>query len=251
MNRSSKRVAPRTLRRARGLLAGALLVALLAGCSGLTRKGATARTPPPRKPAAGAAAAVPDKGDPQARFAAAVQLMREKKLADAEAALVALNADFPQYSGPMTNLGILYAKSNRRDQALAALTRATSLNKNNAVAWNWLGMAERDAGDRAGAEQAYLKALQARPDYALAHLNLGILYDTYLARPQDALVHYKQYQQLAGKDELRIAAWIAEIESRQIVSKPAGPAAVPPPAAQPAAKPKEEPAGSFFPVRKP
>ena len=238
------------MNRSSNALALGLAVALLAGCSGFAKKG---RTGPGARPAQNPPVAgkpvVPDKGDPQARLTAALQMMREKKLPDAEAALIALNSDFPQYSGPMTNLGILYAKSNRRDQAIAALSKATSLNSKNAVAWNWLGMEQRDGGDRAAAEQAYLKALQAKPDYALAHLNLGILYDTYLGRPQDALVHYKQYQQLAGKDELRVAAWIAEIESRQNLSKQAPvQQAVPPPAAQ---QPKEEPKGKFLPVRKP
>ena len=237
---------------ARGFLGSALAATLLlAGCSGFTKKTGPSQPPSQRPVPARPAPTAPrpaDKGDPQARFAAAVQLMREKKLQDAEAALVALNADFPQYSGPMTDLGILYAKSNRRDLAIAAFSKATSLNDRNAVAWNWLGMVQRDAGDRAAAEHAYLRALQVRPDYALAHLNLGILYDTYLARPQDALVQYKQYQQLAGKDELRVAAWIAELEAKQ---PRATPAATQPAAPAPAARPGQDAQGSFLPTRKP
>ena len=238
------------MKRSSKFVALLIAAALIAGCSGFSKKGgpnapAAGGT---RAPVGGKPAAPPSKGDPQARFNDAVQLMKQKKLPDAEAAFVALNADFPQYSGPMTNLGIIYAKSNRRDQAIAALTKATSLNSKNAVAWNWLGMEQRDAGDRSGAEQSYLKALQVNPNYAPAHLNLGILYDTYLGRPGDALVQYKQYQQLAGKDELRVTAWIAEIESRQPVSKPAPVQnAAPTPAAP---KTKEEPKGSILPVRK-
>ncbi len=130
------------------------------------------------------------------------------------------------------------------------LTKATLANNKNPVAWNWLGMMQRDAGDRVGAEQSYLKAVQAKPDYALAHLNLGILYDNYLGRPQDALVQYRQYQQYVGKEDLRISAWIAEIESKQSVSKPL--TAPTPRDAQPATgKPKDESKGTFLPVRKP
>ena len=238
---------------ARSVLASTLAAALLlAGCSSLTKKTGPAQ---PQRPVPGRTAPVAprpvDKGDPQARFAAAVQLMREKKLPDAEAAFVALNSDFPQFSGPATNLGIIYAKSNRRDQAITAFTKATTLNERNAVAWNWLGMTQRDAGDRAAAERAYLKALQINPNYALAHLNLGILYDTYLARPQDALLQYKQYQQLArqtnGQDELRVTAWIAELEARQPAGAPPALRQSPPPLA----KPGENPQGAFLPTRKP
>jgi tetratricopeptide (TPR) repeat protein len=236
MNRSAK------------VLVFVLTASLLAGCGAFGKKTAP-KGGQPKKPVAGATTAAPAKGDPQARFTAALQLMREKKLPDAEAAFLALNSDFPQYSGPMTNLGIIYAKSNRRDQAIGALTKATTLNARNPVAWNWLGVVLREAGDPASAERSYNKALQIKPDYAAAHLNLGILYDTYLGRPADALVHYRQYQQLAGKEELRIAAWIAEIESRQIVSKPLTAPAQP--QAKPSVAKPEEPKGTFLPVRKP
>jgi tetratricopeptide (TPR) repeat protein len=224
-----------------------LAATLVAGCAQFGQKGAGKA--PARKPTPGATTAVPSKGDPQSRFSASLQLMKEKKYPEAEAGLVALANDFPQFSGPLTNLGIIYAKTNRRDQAMLVLTKATVANSRNPVAWNWLGMMQREGGSGAAAERSYLKALEAKPDYALAHLNLGILYDNYLGRPADALVHYRQYQQLAGRDDLRIAAWIAEIESRTPVSKPQMAA---PQAAQPTlAKPKEEPKGTLLPVRKP
>jgi len=227
-----------------------LSATLIAGCANFGKQGAGGKAPA-RKPVAGATTPVPTKGDPQTRFNAALQLMKQKDYANAEAALIALSNDFPQYSGPLTNLGIIYAKTNRRDQAMLVLTKATVANSKNPVAWNWLGMMQREGGSVTAAERSYLKALEVKPDYALAHLNLGILYDSYMGRPADALMHYRQYQQAAGRDDLRIAAWIAEIESKQPVSKPqlAAPA---PQAPQPTrAGPKEEPKGSLLPVRKP
>jgi tetratricopeptide (TPR) repeat protein len=236
----------RSMKRLNKVVVLVVAAGLLAGCESLSKK--KPGKAPTGKPVAGAPAA-PSKGDAQARFAQALQLMKEKK-PEAETAFISLANDFPQYSGPLTNLGIIYAKSNRRDQAMLVLTKATVANGKNAVAWNWLGMMQREGGSAAAAERSYLQALQAKPDYGLAHLNLGILYDNYLGRPADALVHYRQYQQGTGRNDLRIAAWIAEIESRQIVSKPlTAPAAT---AAQPTlAKPREEPKGSLLPVRKP
>ena len=241
--------------RLKPLLQGSLLLAAVTvvGCSSLTKKGAGAPTPSqPEKPAPSAttpplAAPVPDKGDVQARFNAALQMMREKKLPEAEAAFVALDQDFPKNSGTLTNLGIIYAKSNRLNQALTALDKATDLNDRNAVAWNWLGITERQSGDRAKAERAYLKAISAKPDYALPHLNLGILYDTYLSHPADALEQYRQYQKLAGKEDLRVTAWIAELESKP--AKPAAASATPAPAS-PTAPATKEPSDSFLPVHK-
>jgi tetratricopeptide (TPR) repeat protein len=253
----SKR-APSMARSFKHQLALLVVVALLASCSSFSKKGAGKSEPRPQSRPSAPSAVTPTpsapatvKADPQTRFNEALQMMREKRLQEAEAAFATLSIDAPQYSGPWANLGIIYAKSNRREQALAALSKATSLNDRNAVAWNWLGLVQRELGDRSKAEQAYLRALAVKPDYALPHLNLGILYDTYLSRPQDALAHYRQYQKLAGKEDLRIVAWIAEIESKQAVAAPAqqpGQTA-PSPAAQKA--PGDAPAGSLLPVRKP
>ncbi len=167
----------------------------------------------------------PDKGDPEARFKAALELWKQNQIAETETALKDLTVDFPQYSGPWTNLGILYAKSNRRDLALSAFNNAISLNAGNDVAYNWQGMLYREARDYPRAHAAYDQALKINPDSALAHYNLAILYDAHLKQPQLALPHYRSYQKLSGKQDLKVLAWVAEIEAK------AAPAAAPVPVA--------------------
>jgi len=52
-------------------------------------------------------------------------------------------------------------------------------------------------------------------------LNLGILYDAYLKRPQDALAQYREYQNIAGKDSRPVVtAWINELQDG--LPQPAG-----------------------------
>ena len=191
-----------------------LLVLALAACAGGS---------PPRPPPAHAAAEAPlapppapsaDKGDPDARFKAALALMKDKKRPEAQAAFAQLAVDFPEYSGPLTDLGILFAQAKHREAALASLSKAVAANPKNAIAQNWLGIVYRDSGDYARAEQAYRSALAVRPDYAPAHLNLGILYDVCLKRPQDALGQYHEYQRYAGDDKLVVGVWIKELEAR-------------------------------------
>jgi tetratricopeptide (TPR) repeat protein len=154
-----------------------------------------------------------DAADADRRFSEALKLMKDKQPKEAQAAFQALANDFPQFSGPLTALGILYAQGKQRDQALASFAKAASANPNNAVAWNWLGSLYRENNNFKQSEDAYRKALAARSDYAAAHLNLGILYDVAMHRPQDAIKEYREYQRIAGTDNLMVSVWIKELET--------------------------------------
>lgn len=198
-----------------------LLIAALAACSsGPARRPSTTpaapKKPVPAAAPAKAAAAAPagkNAADADRRFNAALKLMKDKQPKEAQAAFQALAQDFPQFSGPLTALGILYAQGKQRDQALASFAKAATANPGNAVAWNWLGSLYRENRDFKRAEDAYRKALAARSNYAAAHLNLGILYDVSLRRPQDAIAEYREYQRIAGNENLMVGVWIKELET--------------------------------------
>lgn len=212
------------------LLPAALLLALLGACSSNPK---TADSDKPEtvvsKPATDAAK---PGATPEARFAAALEQMKNGQLDEAEKALQALSKEQPKASGPWTNLGIIYAKTKRRDAAITALNRAVELKPDNAVAWNWLGIQYRSAGDAVRAQNAYEQAIKANSQDPLAHLNYAILLDQVLKRPQEAIAQYQEYQKLLGKPDLPSTAWIAEL---QAANKPAAaPAAAP---AAPGAKP--------------
>ncbi len=116
-----------------------------------------------------------------------------------------------------------------------------------ALAANAQGIAQRKAGKFADAEAAYRRALEADPNYAPAHLNLGILCDLYRGQPQDALPQFEQYVALTGENK-RVSGWIAELRKRLGVAAPATPASAPavqaPPvgASEPASTPQPAPA---------
>lgn len=216
------------------LLLGALMIS---GCSLISSKPATSTSTSASRPqtqAPGKTAARPttpkpvDKGDPDARFKAALDLMKQGQTQDAETALTDLIKDFPQYSGPLTELGMIYVKSKRMDLAAAAFAQAVANNSQNAVAYNWQGILYREANDWSRAEQAYKRALSIDSSYANAHLNLGILYDVYLKRPDDALDQYKEYQRLGGADDLRVLVWVADLEKTKSPPPPASAPATPP-----------------------
>jgi len=155
------------------------------------------------------------KGDPEQRFQAALSLMKDKKPQEAKEAFAKLAQDFPQYAGPLNDLGVLQAQGRQRDQAIASFAKATAADDHNAFAWNWLGILYRESGDYGHAEQAYRKAIALKPDEAAAHLNLGILYEVYLGRPAEALAQYREYRRIAGPDNLMVGVWIRQLEARQ------------------------------------
>ncbi len=157
-----------------------------------------------------------ERGDPAARFTEALDLFKRNRLAEAEAAFLALEADFPgEHAGVPINLGLIYLRSGRQELAIGALSRAEAIAPNNPVVHNALGVAYQRSGQLERARQAYARAIELDPDYAAAHLNLGMLLETELGQAEQALIHYQRYLDLVDDEELRVQAWIAAIRARK------------------------------------
>lgn len=92
-------------------------------------------------------------------------------------------------------------------------------NRQQALAEQQHGIELRRQGKFQEALAAYRQALMLQPDYALAHLNLAILLDLYLAQPEEALSHYRRFQELSPTPDEQVAAWITELERRLQRSK--------------------------------
>lgn len=201
-----------------------LALTLLASCAGNKVKEGPA--PPPvlpevEEPTEAEEQPPAEKTDPEGRFQEALTLMKQRKTEEAIRAFLALSQDFPEYSGPHANIGIMLAEQDKLDSAIAALTRAAKKNPQNAVAFNWLGILTRKSGDFERARLAYAKAIEIKPDYAAAHLNLGILLDDSLNDGVGAIAAYRQYMELTGGNDLRALPWIAEIREQQAIDEKA------------------------------
>ena len=120
----------------------------------------------------------------------------------------------PQLAGPFINMGLIHLRKQRYQDAEQALLQATTINPNDAVAQNHLGIVMREQGkfDKAGA--AYQQALQIDPNYANAHLNIAVLYDIYLNDFPKALQHYEKYQALTDNKDDQVPKWIADVKQR-------------------------------------
>ena len=82
------------------------------------------------------------------------------------------------------------------------------------AAWTAIGVARRNQGRMAEAQEAYEGAAMLDPEDPLPALNLGVLLDLYLGRPGAALAQYERHQQLSGGPDVQVAAWITEVRLR-------------------------------------
>jgi Flp pilus assembly protein TadD len=154
--------------------------------------------------------------DPAARamFEKALDAIYSRNLRAAEAWLKKITEQYPDYASPWTNLGIIYARAGRDKDALAALDQALMLAPNDCAPLVQRGVLMRKRGEFRKAESAYLNCVRYEPDNAAAHLNLGILYELYLGRLEDALRAYQRYQSVADAPDARVATWIATLARR-------------------------------------
>lgn len=148
-----------------------------------------------------------------ARFGQALDLMQAGD-DRAERELLALARDFPALAGPCVNLGILYARSDRLEEAEASFDAALLRNPDSAIAHSGLGIVYRQTGRFAEANASYARAMAADPAYAPAYLNRGVLNDLYLQRPDAALIDYERYQVLVSVEDERVARWIQDLRLR-------------------------------------
>jgi tetratricopeptide (TPR) repeat protein len=128
--------------------------------------------------------------------------------------LIQVSTDAPDKPYVFTNLGLAYFKLEKLELAEEAFQEAIIRSNKDAVAYNHLGILQRYKGQFEEARNQYQRALRIDSDYALAHLNLGILFDLYLQDLKLALQHYQRYQALIDKEDSQVAGWIVDIQRR-------------------------------------
>jgi len=168
-----------------------------------------------------AAAVVPDKPiDPEAQraFDSARAALRAGRTADAERGFRDLAAKYPDLGGAHANLGLILRNAGKHDESIAALERAVKASPRQPVFFNQLGVSYRHKGQFAKAREAYESALALDPNYADAHLNLGVLLDLYLGDNALALVHYERYLALSPAGDVAVGKWVADLKTRKPAS---------------------------------
>ena len=141
------------------------------------------------------------------------QLVSQQKESEARQLLLQLGQAHPDYPQIDLNLALLELKNNNTDAALAAVSAALKKQPDYAPNYNLQGVIYRRVGQFSEAKNAYLKALELDPNYANAHLNLGILADSYLHEWPLALVSFERFLALVGEHK-KVADWVLELKRR-------------------------------------
>jgi tetratricopeptide (TPR) repeat protein len=146
-------------------------------------------------------------------FEQATAVMASGDFLEAELRFKEFVLRYPAYPGAHVNLAIIHINNDNDAAAQASIDAALALNPAHPAALNQQGMLFRKNGKFIEAEAAYMKAVTASPDYALAHYNLGVLNELYLQRLDTALQHFEQYQSVVGEDK-QVEKWIADLRRR-------------------------------------
>ena len=150
----------------------------------------------------------------QAEYQQAVSIMRSGQTQHAFKLFNSITKKYPGFSGPQLNIGLMHLRKNQLDMAEKAFKKAIHINRDNAVGYNLLGVVYRKSGEFLQAKESYHQALSKNPDYANAHLNLGILYDIYMGNLKQAVHHYEQYQRLSNNNDKKVTKWIIDLKRR-------------------------------------
>lgn len=228
-----------TLKPFTNAVAGLVLSALLTACVSLPEGGSSAKSSassaaagtdpsdqsaaapagggntPSERPPAMVDVPVPTlKGNTAEEFEMAVSFLQEGRYDEALALLRHITAEQPELAGPWINLGQVYVALEAPEEARQAFESAVAANPYNCTAHNELGLLSRQNGDFEAAERHYLSCLERVPGNDAAHLNLGILYELYLGRLNEALASYRQYQALQAEEDRRVKGWVMDLERR-------------------------------------
>jgi Flp pilus assembly protein TadD len=192
---------------------------VVAGCASSGPKPAADGRSAPSAAAASEPVVMPDI-PPQAQtmYEQAAAAMGAGDFVDAELRFKEFLLQYPAYPGAHVNLAIIHGQNGNDEAAQASIDAALALNPNHAPALNQQGLLLRRNGKFIEAEAAYLKAVTASPDYALAHYNLGVLNELYLQRLDVALQHFQNYQALVGEDK-QVEKWITDLTRRVAASQ--------------------------------
>ena len=179
-------------------------------------------------------------------FNKGITLLEAKRWSQAQVQFMQLTQAAPNFSGPWVNLGLCYWRQQNIDLAIGAFEQAIATNKYNGDAYNLYAVMMREQGNFKKSEALYLQAINVWPHNAVAHRNLGILYDMYMGRFDDAYYHFAMNAKIQSKPDKKLRGWMIDIKRRQakLIKEQASKNLITPNSSKPALPDSAKPASS-------
>lgn len=146
------------------------------------------------------------------RYRNAITELYNGNLESAKNQFIEFIQEKPNLAGAYSNLSLISYKLGDYQTALNYANQAIKRNARQAQAYHMRAQAYVKTGKINEAKADYLKALELKPDYILAHYNLALLYDIYLQEIELALKHYQSYTQLTDNKDKNTIDWISHLK---------------------------------------
>lgn len=143
-----------------------------------------------------------------------LDVMRAEEWETAREMTQELILNHPTLAAGYANMGNIHRQLGDNEKAEQAWLKALQLRENWAAVYNQLGVFYRDQSRFKEAQTMYEKAIAVDEAYANSHRNLAILYEIYLGNFELALQHYHRYQELLGVENKEVSLWIIDLERR-------------------------------------
>ena len=135
----------------------------------------------------------------EARLNLGTLLLEQNRADEAKTEFTAFTLRRPNDAAGWLKLGTAQLKLNETVPAERSFSTVLALKTSEAEAYNGLGLAHIQRGKPRDAAQFFAAAVQARPDYAAAILNLATVSQQYLHDNKTALENYRAYLGLSPK----------------------------------------------------
>ncbi len=143
----------------------------------------------------------------------ALVLLEQGELERGIAALEVIAEEAPGLTAPRIDLGIATHRAGDLEAAEGWLVKALELSPEHPIVHNELGIIYRKTGRFDEARRSYEKALSVFPGYHYARRNLAVLCDLYLGDLECALTNYEAYMTTVPEDP-QASIWIADVRMR-------------------------------------
>ena len=147
------------------------------------------------------------------KYKETLALISSGDLDKAESSLKDFADDQPALAGPWANLALISIKRNKLDEAEKRLQLALARNPEMPQALNLMGYIEKQRGNIIKARDYYIKAIELKDNYALAHYNLALIYDIYIQDVPKAVAHYQKYLALTRYQDKKTAEWLDQLKA--------------------------------------